>query len=93
MNWDTNFLTGRFKNYNYNEAVQLIVAFTFGVIFSPFSIGMLWFLIFIIAYEIFYGWVVGFKMPFWRPFARLGIVCASILGWITGRLSVGRPIR
>ena len=82
-----------FRKPNNNEFVQLVTAFTLGVILSPWSAGLKWFLAFIVIYELVLGYVVRFQMPYWRPLARAGIICASIFGWILGRTAVSRPIR
>lgn len=82
-----------FTNLNYNETAQLFMAFSLGVVLSPFSTGIKWFLLFIILYEVLYGYMVKFQMPYWRPLGRLGIFCASILGWILGRYAVQKPLK
>lgn len=90
---EPSFLCRWFKNPCYNEFTQLVSAFCLGVILSPWSYGIKWFLAFIIVYEFVFGFIVNFQMPYWRPLARIGIICASILGWILGRIAVERPFR
>ncbi len=61
--------------------VRLFLAFGITAVFAPWSIGLTYFLLFLVLYEIFfycrcneYQWV-----------ERLGLVFASYLGWLSGR--------
>ena len=78
-----------FNNNKATEMYQVILAFTIGILFSPWNNGLILFIIFIIAYEILYFYATGFQTPYWRLEGRLAIFMASILGFIIGRTLVG----
>lgn len=74
-----------FQNKDYTPIVQLVSAFIIGIIFSPWSISPLWFIAFIIAYEIFYAFVTQLQWPYWIFSVRCGVIMFSVLGWLIGR--------
>ena len=78
-----------FNNGNATEMYQVILAFTIGVLFSPWNNGLFLFILFLIAYELLYFYATGFQLPYWRLEGRVAIVMASILGFIIGRTVVG----
>lgn len=80
-----------FKDSGCNDLVQLILAFTLGILLSPWSYGLLYFLLFLIAYEIVLVYMTEAQVPYWRIETRLGVIAASILGFIIGRVLVGFP--
>jgi len=80
-------------NLEYNEALQILVAFSLGLVFSPFTYSLPVFFLFIAVYEIFFGYVVGWQMPYWRQLGRFGIFFTSLAGWILGRIVASRPLR
>lgn len=83
------WITAYFVNPDYTELVQLVVAFAFGVIFSPFSYGPLFFIIWLVLYEFAYAYYTNTECPYWRLFFRVALIMASILGWLIGRTVVG----
>lgn len=78
-----------FKNLYYTELVQLIFAFSLGVIFAPFSYGPLLFIIYLLLYEFIYAYFTNTEYPYWRLFFRVAVVMTSVFGWIIGRTIVG----
>ena len=72
-------------NINNTELVQIVVGFTIGLILAPFSWGFIYFLIFWIIWEILVMYGTGMRHPHYRKIGRLGIICSSFIGWITGR--------
>lgn len=81
-----------FQNPYYTDFAQMTVAFAISVVSAIFSFGFLYFLAFIIAYEVVYAYFSGGKAPFWTPTQRLGVIAASITGYIVGRSLVGEPL-
>jgi hypothetical protein len=73
------------------QSIQLITSFCFGVLLAPFSWGFFFFLLFLILYELgFYQFCIQTNFLEYDPLiVRLGIVAASIYGWIIGRYLVG----
>jgi hypothetical protein len=78
-----------FRNPNYTEFAQLVSAFVLGLVFSPFSFGVIYFVAFIIVYEIAYAYFSRLERPYWRLEGRIGIEAAAIAGFIIGRILVG----
>lgn len=83
------YATGYFRNPNYTELLQFISAFTFGVIFSPFSYGAVFLIVFLVLYEFAYAYYTQTCLPYWRLSFRVGIFMTAIFGWILGRTIVG----
>jgi hypothetical protein len=78
-------ITWWFQNADYSPMAQLIVAFIYGVLLSPWGSGLFWLLTFILLYEIaFYIFTHGHP-TYWQHRTRAGIIICSILGWIIGR--------
>ncbi len=72
---------------NDDEISQYIVAFGIGMIFAPFSYGLIFYLFTLIMFELilfYYG-----RSRSWNPRIRLTIVLFSFIGWITGRILTG----
>ena len=79
------FCRSWFLNENSTPLFQIVVAFSMGVIFSPWSLGFVFFLSFLILYEILllslcqnYGYQ-------WNILQRLSVVTSSIIGFYLGR--------
>lgn len=68
---------------------QIISAFGFGIILSPWSMGIFFLIGWTIVYEIFIGFFLKFKSPYWYLPARIAVVLYSFMGWILGRIVVG----
>jgi hypothetical protein len=64
--------------------VEFLMSFMIGVLFSPWSRGLLYFLLFAIVLEIFY-----YMKEKWCPFHRVGLFFSALLGFILGRLLIG----
>jgi hypothetical protein len=78
-----------FRNPNYTELLQLISAFALGIILSPWSWGFLFFILYVVLYEIAIAIVNHMQYPYWRLEFRCAIVCASVFGFIIGRSLIG----
>ncbi len=78
-----------FHNKHYTELAQLIVSFCLGVLFSPWTFGPLFYIVFILVYEIICGYVYQFKSPFWNFSTRIGIIFSSLFGFLVGRILIG----
>jgi hypothetical protein len=62
---------------------QCISAFCFGVLLSPLSWGLLFFIAFIIVYELIYCY--GCSNYFACTAIRVAVIFYAIFGWIVGR--------
>lgn len=78
-----------FKNPLYTEDAQLIISITIGVVFAAFTYGGLFFILYIIAYELLMGFCNGWSGPYWTILGRTGVVYGSIFGFIIGRSLLG----
>lgn len=80
---DIGFLEGLGSVYNHrNEMVRLFIAFGVTLAFSPWSFGILYIIIFFVAFELFYYFRYR-KGYVFRD--RLALISAAFLGWIVGR--------
>ena len=70
--------------------VQIIMAFTLGILFAPFSYGLLYFLIFLISYEAIAIYLSRMNCRYWCFRTRVSVVIASIVGFLIGRWVDGR---
>lgn len=74
-----------FSETGYTTLFQLVLTFTFGLIFAAFSYGFFYYLLFFIIFEIILVWWY-FKIPTTEYLiTRLGIFSAGVLGFILGR--------
>lgn len=78
-----------FRNTNYNDFCQLAAAFCLGILFSPWSWGLVYFISFLLIYEILAAYYTWCEAPYWRWTTRLGVLFFSVLGFFVGRLIVG----
>lgn len=81
--------TAFFCNTSNNDLAQLIASFCLGVLFSPWSWGLQWFIAFLIVYEILAIYFTRCDSLYWKANIRIGVVAASLLGFILGRILVG----
>jgi hypothetical protein len=65
---------------------QFVLSFSFGVLFSPISWGIVFFLSFIIVWEVMAFFLYGDS---WDAVTRAGVVLCTIFGWIVGRTLTG----
>lgn len=72
-------------NENSTPMMQVILAFSFGVILSPWSYGLFFLFVGIIFYEIFLYVFTHGNERYYDVFTRCGVIYASILGYIIGR--------
>jgi hypothetical protein len=77
------------RNDKSTLAFELTVAFVSGVIFSPWSWGFIYFLLFLIVYELFLVWASKCQSPYWNLHSRILVVVFSLFGFIIGRLLAG----
>lgn len=72
------YIAGEFTSLS-----QMIVSFAFGVLLSPLSFGLLWYLLFIFTYEILYFCTTHHE--YWNFYTRAAVIITAIFGWIVGR--------
>lgn len=65
---------------------QFLLSFSFGVLFSPISWGILFFIAFIIVWEVMAFFLYGDE---WSAVNRAGVVACTLFGWIVGRTLTG----
>ena len=70
-----------------DHGLSIILAFTSGLIFARFSSGFLFFLLFLIFFEICYAYYTRCQRP-WYPQIRGMIIISSFLGFIIGRSAI-----
>lgn len=73
---------------------QVIVAFWVGLIFAPWSWGLLYLIIFFVVFELVYAWIHrDFSIN--NILIRLAVIGASFFGWLVGRVVIEdkHPIR
>lgn len=68
---------------------QLATAFALGMIFSPFSKGLFYLVLFIILFEIFLLWFCYNRNENYPPHKRILLVVIYIVGFIIGRIVIG----
>ena len=79
-------------NEKYTPLTQLVVAFVFGILLSPWSSGIFFLVVFIIIYEwLLYVFTHG-NPQYWSSFTRCAVICGSVLGYIVGRTLSGDEI-
>jgi hypothetical protein len=67
---------------------KYVIAFVGGFVFAPWSWGLVYFLIFLLLYEIFIYYLCRKYSQCWDKEVRLGIIVFSVLGFILGRILV-----
>jgi hypothetical protein len=72
-----------------NFKVQCILGFCSGLIFSPWSYGFIFFLLFLIVWEVLYAYATKMHPSQWGIVERIIVIEIAILGWVIGRLLVG----
>jgi len=76
-------------NYFINDS---ILGFSLGILFSYWSYGIYYYLVWILLYEFFYiYYLYCFNKPIYL-FCRLIIILSTLLGWILGRFIIGISI-
>jgi len=73
-------------NPDYTQLLQLITAFVIGLLFGPFAYSLIFYVSFIILYEILYLLVTKATAPWFTIQSRAAIILAGIGGWIVGRI-------
>lgn len=74
---------------SYPVVAQGIVGFAFGMMLSPYSVGIEFVFSFVVVYELCVYAVTGGKPPYWRWGDRIFVVSCYFLGWIMGRALAG----
>lgn len=75
-----------FKNSGYTAIAQAVVGFALGIIFSPYSWGFVFYVGFLIVFEVFtYAFTRGDPAYYGDLRSRLFVILASISGFILGR--------
>jgi hypothetical protein len=82
-----------FNNPHLTFTTQATFFFSLGVLFGPISLGILWFLLSIIVYEIICWFFMGScEIVKWSLPQRLALELIALIGWILGRLVyTGKP--
>lgn len=83
--WAVQYYRWCVKEDGYTDFFQIVTSFALGLIFSAFTYGFLYFLIFYIIWEIFLLWRLRIVPTTEYMITRFGILCAGILGFIIGR--------
>lgn len=76
-------------NTDMSVFIQVLMAFATGILFAPWSYGLLYFLGFLIAYEVIAIYLSRMNPAYWCFRTRVAVLIASIVGFLTGRLIVG----
>ena len=71
-----------------NSKTQVFLVFVTAFLLSPFSPGVMAFLVAIIIYEMFFFFYARFANTKYNHILRLTIIVSSIAGWLCGRLIV-----
>lgn len=87
-----NFITNWFCNPKNTPMFQVIISLVFGILLSPWSSGLFFLVIFIIAYEILYYIFTKGNPLYYNVFVRTSVILASILGFIIGRTLSGDEV-
>lgn len=75
-----------FCHENNTTTSQIIIAFVMGLLFSPFNMGLIYIILYLILNEILFYIFSNGKCPrYWDIFERCGVVCSTVLGFIIGR--------
>ena len=81
-----------FQNAKYTRMFQVIFSLAFGIILAHWGSGLFFLVVFLIFYELAYYIFTGGNPLYWDHFTRVGVIMASILGWIVGRSLLGDPV-
>jgi hypothetical protein len=65
----------------FTPTAQVILSFAVGVLLSPWSWGLIFYILFLVVYEIVYY----FFTDNWDEYSRMAVIVYAILGWIIGR--------
>jgi len=81
-----------FCNEKYTPMAQVLIALIWGVLLSPWASGLFFLFFFIIVYEILYYIFTRGDPKYYNVFVRVGVIYASIFGYILGRTLSGDEI-
>lgn len=82
-----------FRNPDYGVVEQSITGIAIGLLLSPYSFGLITYLVFIIAYEsIYYAATRGDPRYAGDFYSRFIVNTFSVVAFIVGRILVGQPI-
>lgn len=70
---------------DYSPMAQVIIAFVYGLLLSPWSYGLFFLTCTIISLELLYFIFTKGNPKYYNLFVRLGVICSSISGFIIGR--------
>lgn len=73
------------RDINEDPAYSLGAAFFSGFLFSSWSMGIVYVILFLIAYEVFYFTFCCYKKSTWNLLERIGIVAGAFMGFLIGR--------
>lgn len=81
-----------FRSKGYTPTAQVISSFCVGILFSPYSWGLLYFVMFMIIFELLEYIFTQGDPEFYQVTTRLGVICGYFLGWIIGRRAAGLEV-
>lgn len=81
-----------FRDYNYTELVQFIVAFSVSVVVATWGHGLLTHLLFVLFLEFLLAVAWRFRAPYWTLGGRIGVLVFAALGYVVGRWAAMLPI-
>ncbi len=87
-NFGKKYLQSFIETQNKDVVAQLILSFCLGILFAPFTYGFIYYLIFLILYEII---LFAMSKP-WNYELRIGVFAFSLIGFIIGRYLVGKKV-
>lgn len=88
----SNCIHSWFCNDKYTPMAQVVIAFAYGVLLSPWSSGLFILIMTIIIYEILLYIFTHGDPRYFNLFVRTGVICASICGYLIGRTASGDEI-
>ena len=87
-----NWIRWWFCNDKATPMAQLLISLVWGVLLSPWASGLFFLLVFIIVYEILYYVFTKGDPRYYNVFVRVGVIYASVFGYILGRTLSGDDI-
>lgn len=75
------------ENIKKDEGLSIILAFTSGILLSKFSLGFLFFILFLLFIELSYAIYTKMEYP-WSPEIRILVILFGLFGFILGRVTL-----
>lgn len=87
-NYKNTWLSDYFNNIAYTPAMQVVVAFAYGILLGPLASGLFLLIVSLFFYEWLYYILTRGQPDMWQLETRVGVIMSSILGYIIGRTIV-----